>query len=253
MRHLFFFLILALTGTVLCGGPRLTVPVKKPSSSTPSPSSPAVPEPTPSRFAPGPDPEDVEDLLKQLLSNTRARRKAKKCNEISDEDYFVNKTTDFLSQWRTITGIPGEENQTEKQIVERLVIYQIGHQTVRSESLHNAFPDNIIDQIRGIAVMVRESAALTGSDPRILAALDVILDDICADTGGAQVPPRVQQIADIVLRGLSLNPQLSRTCEQARMPDCLCRWHYPCGLQLIYEWNEDSAEWVCECTEEAVC
>ncbi|KAK8002161.1 hypothetical protein PG991_014383 [Apiospora marii] len=255
MRYSLFFSILALAGTGLCGGPRKTVPVKEIGSEPSSSSSPAVPAPTPTpgRFAPGPDPEDVEFLLTNLLHNTRARRKARKCNDVKDDGYFVNQTTDFLGQWRANTGIPGEGSQTEKQIMERLVIYQIVHETVRAESLHNAFPDNIIDQIRSIAFMVRESGALLGADPRVLEALDVILDDICADTGEAQVPARIQQIADVVLRGLSLNPQLSRTCEQTPGPACPCKGPYRCGIQLVYEWDDESASWTCECTEEAVC
>ncbi|KAK8009621.1 hypothetical protein PG989_000554 [Apiospora arundinis] len=119
-----------------------------------------------------------------------------------------------------MTGVPGEAKQTEKQILERLVVYQTVFLTTRAESEHNSFPDNIVDQIQSIGTFVRQPGALVGSDPRVLEALDIVLDDICADTGEAQVAPRIQQIADIVLRGLALNPGVSRSCEQKEMPDC---------------------------------
>ncbi|KAK8137508.1 hypothetical protein PG984_003001 [Apiospora sp. TS-2023a] len=187
----------------------ISVEVEEPSGTSTSVSgtstSTSVTAPTPDPFARDPD-FNTKSLFLLIKKNLKARRKAGKCDEIEHNDLFFNKTTGFLNQWQTITGVPGETNQTSKQVLERLVVYQAVYQTVRQESVHNAFPDNIIDQIRSIGTFVHESGALTAGDPRVIEALDIIFDDVCADTGETQVPARVQQMADVVQRGLSVNP-----------------------------------------------
>ncbi|KAK8030304.1 hypothetical protein PG990_000038 [Apiospora arundinis] len=214
-KQILLFFILGLAGAGLSSSPpRSTVTVSPlDPTGTPAPTEPPLEAPPPSTD------RATEHLILGILRNTKTRRKAKKCNNISNEGLFVSKTLDFLSQWKAMTGVPGEAKQTEKQILERLVVYQTVFLTTRAESEHNSFPDNIVDQIQSIGTFVRQPGALVGSDPRVLEALDIVLDDICADTGEAQVAPRIQQIADIVLRGLALNPGVSRSCEQKETPD----------------------------------
>ncbi|KAK7955276.1 hypothetical protein PG988_015970 [Apiospora saccharicola] len=115
---------------------------------------------------------ETKTLFQLIKRNLKGRKKATNCNKIEDDGLFANKTAAFLNQWRTITGI-----------IERLVVYQSVYKTVREESRHNAFPDNVIDQIRSIDTFVQESGALTAADPRIIEALDIIFHDVCADTG----------------------------------------------------------------------
>ncbi|KAK8048019.1 hypothetical protein PG996_016083 [Apiospora saccharicola] len=126
---------------------------------------------------------ETKTLFQLIKRNLKGRKKATNCNKIEDDGLFANKTAAFLNQWRTITGVPGETGQSFKQIIERLVVYQSVYKTVREESRHNAFPDNVIDQIRSIDTFVQESGALTAADPRIIEALDIIFHDVCADTG----------------------------------------------------------------------
>ncbi|KAK8030347.1 hypothetical protein PG990_000081 [Apiospora arundinis] len=107
-----------------------------------------------------------------------------------------------------------------------------------------------MDQIQSLGVLVRESGVFRGSNACILEALDIVFDDICADTGEAQVPTRIQDSIDVVLRGLSVNPQLSAPVGQSPLPDCVCQGHYPCGLRIRSQWHDEVSQWECICLRE---
>ncbi|KAK6855581.1 hypothetical protein PG995_007732 [Apiospora arundinis] len=195
--------------------------------------------------------ESTKTLIRHTLYNLKSRSKAQKCIGI-EEDYILGRTWQFLNKWQTKTGVPGYDNQTQKQILERLVVYQCVYQSTKSEGYWTGFPD-IVDQIQSLGVLVRESGVFRGSNARILEALDIVFDDICADTGEAQVPTRIQDLMDVVLRGLSVNPQLSAPADQSPLPDCVCQGHYPCGLRIRSQWNDEASQWECICLRETLC
>ncbi|KAK8009658.1 metallopeptidase family M24 [Apiospora arundinis] len=123
--------------------------------------------------------ENTRCLLLISLENARWRNRAKKCDDI-EPDEFVEKATTFLSYWNTESAAQHDIN--EKAILERLAEYQIIYETMNTLYMQDAFPDYIVDQVRSVHQLVQEDDALTGANPRIIYGLDIVFNDICADT-----------------------------------------------------------------------
>ncbi|KAK8092357.1 uncharacterized protein PG998_014842 [Apiospora kogelbergensis] len=165
-----------------------------------------------------------------------------------DRDIFVEKAQKFLGYWKKEDAARNTP-ESEKEILERLVAYQVVHTTMLTvkEENREVFPDDLLDYVRSVGDLSRNDGVLTGANPRALRALDVIFDDICADTGKVEIPDRVQEIVDVMLRGLAINPQLNSPDCQAQKPDCECRTEEGKGLVIRYEWNREAAKWNCRC------
>ncbi|KAK8137499.1 hypothetical protein PG984_002992 [Apiospora sp. TS-2023a] len=192
--------------------------------------------------------QKVRQLLVGALQNARNRNRAKDCQNFS-EDIFFNQTMTFLNYWKTEDyHIPREgAPKTEKDLLERLVEYQIVRDTVQEQGRLDAFPEAVVDQIRGAHDIVNKEGVLTSSHSRVFNAFDTIFNDVCAKTGKTQIPFRLQEIVDVVLRGLDVNPQLMRPGGSNQTPACDCRGTWPCGIYLMYFWDKDSSIWRCRC------
>ncbi|KAK8030342.1 hypothetical protein PG990_000076 [Apiospora arundinis] len=209
---------------------------------------PATPSPTapPSLITPLTPEQNARSLIGATLNNLKDRGRAKKCDNI-DRDILFNQTTTFLSHWKPESPKHSDmPDVTEKAILERLVAYQIIHNTMKTQAQQDAFPDDIVDECRSIAKLIMEDGVLTGSNPRVLTALDTIFDDICASTGKVQIPDRVQEIVDTLLRGLGINPQLT-VPGQTQRPACACPAKPDFALELRYDWDSERSLWICHC------
>ncbi|KAK6835117.1 hypothetical protein PG987_009811 [Apiospora arundinis] len=118
IKKLVSLLIVSVAGTGLAWPVNTTIP----QSPTSIPTTTVLPGST-SGTVPHFKDEDNKELITGILHTMRGRKKAKKCNDIDNEGVFVNKTEALLGGWNTTTGIPNESSQTEKQILERLVVY----------------------------------------------------------------------------------------------------------------------------------
>ncbi|KAK8855041.1 hypothetical protein PGQ11_010953 [Apiospora arundinis] len=216
-------------------------PVEVTSTSAVSPSaSPTGWNPQPSTAD-----ENTRTLLLSSLENARRRNQAKKCEDI-EPDEFVEKATTFLSYWNTESAAQHDIN--EKAILERLTEYQIIYEAMNTLYMQDAFPDYILDQVRSVHQLVQEDGALTGANPRIIYGLDIVFNDICADTCEAQIPHCLQELVDVTLRGLVIDPQLQllppeRECEC----ECECEGRSSCKMDVLLAWNKESTRWECNC------
>ncbi|KAK8848604.1 hypothetical protein PGQ11_015084 [Apiospora arundinis] len=77
-----------------------------------------------------------------------------------------------------------------------------------TQSLQDAFPDDVVDQVRSLHELATKGGALVGANARILDPLDIILDDIYVDMGRAKVPRRVQEIVHTILHGIAYNTEM---------------------------------------------
>ncbi|KAK8047982.1 hypothetical protein PG996_016046 [Apiospora saccharicola] len=133
------------------------------------------------------------------------------------------------------------------------VPYQDAYNVIKSQSVQDKFPDDIVDQIRRAHDLIeREHGVLRAANPRILRALDVIFDDVCGGTGAVQIPDRVQETVDVVLRGLAVNPQLQLPGggDQSPKPACVCMGDVienQKGTKITYYWNKEAAIGKCRC------
>ncbi|KAK6837869.1 hypothetical protein PG989_001019 [Apiospora arundinis] len=127
-----------------------------------------------------------------VLKNALKRNRAKKCEGVDSRGVFVERIHKFLAYWETDDYATG--NKTERDLLVRLDEYQSVYQTMVTQSLQDAFPDDVVDQVRRLHELATKGGALVGANARILDPLDIILDDICADTGRAKVPRRVQEL-----------------------------------------------------------
>ncbi|KAK7965816.1 uncharacterized protein PG986_000093 [Apiospora aurea] len=205
------FLLLALAGEGLSRGLRNAAIVVETTSETvhslehPSAtqSSPSPSTSPPGHAAPKPD-DNTKAFLTGALVNERAAGKAEQCRDV-DQETFVDKAVRFLGAWKPDGGPPARSGTTTtRQLLERLVQYQdvyrlMGMETPPSSKL----PDNIVEEIRKMKYILDNRGILRGGNDRVLDALEVIFDDICADTGKtAQIPRKVQETVDVILRGV---------------------------------------------------
>ncbi|KAK8002166.1 hypothetical protein PG991_014388 [Apiospora marii] len=194
-------------------------------SSDDSPPTPTAPYAKPINLPTVTPEQKVKQLLTGALRNARNRNRAKECQNFSEET-FVNETLTFLNYWKTEDYYVPREGapKTEKDLLERLVEYQIVRDTVQEQGRMDAFPEAIVDQIRGAHEIVSKEGVLTSAQPRVLNALDTIFNDICTkSTNNTQIPFRLQEIVDVVLRGLAVNPQLATPQALVQRPACDCR------------------------------
>lgn len=198
-----------------------------------------------------PEPEGLQDVvLTASLENCLSRNRAQKCDGL-DKDIFVQRARKFLSYWRTEDWEHDTTDYTDYDLLVRLVEYQDVHQAMVTESKRCPFADNTVDLIRSARNRAMEAGALKSANARILDALDVIYDDICVDTKKTKVPPRVQEITDIVLRGLSVNAE--KTPFTTVPQPCVCGGHFPCGMIAQQYWHAESGIWVCDCLRKDPC
>ncbi|KAK8041530.1 hypothetical protein PG994_014537 [Apiospora phragmitis] len=125
--------------------------------------------------------------------------------------------TDPLADDRAflIGVVPWQENpdlKTAQQMLERLVQYQDVYRTMTSEGPKGGednapsakLPANIVEEIHKMNTILDHGGILNGGNVRILDALDVIFDNVCADTGKTgQIPGTVKDTVNLVLRGIS--------------------------------------------------
>ncbi|KAK8070224.1 hypothetical protein PG994_006840 [Apiospora phragmitis] len=189
----------------------------------------------------------VRELLSGALKNARSRNRAKECENFSEN--FANQTLTFLNYWKSEDYYVPREGapKTEKDLLERLVEYQIVRDTVKDQGRLDAFPEAIVDQIRGAHDIVSKEGVSTGAHPHVLNALDTIFNDVCAKTRNVQIPFRLQEIVDVVLRGLEVNPQLTRPEALVQRTACDCRGTWPCEIYLMYFWDKETSKWECRC------
>ncbi|KAK8048042.1 hypothetical protein PG996_016106 [Apiospora saccharicola] len=85
----------------------------------------------------------------------------------------VNQTRTFLNYWKfkTTTCHAKAPLETEKDMLERLVELHIVRDTVHEQGRLDAFPEAIVDQIRGAHDIVNKEEVLTGAQSRVLNAL----------------------------------------------------------------------------------
>ncbi|KAK6835116.1 hypothetical protein PG987_009810 [Apiospora arundinis] len=154
--------------------------------------------------------EVMKAFLTGALLNVRVANKAEECSSI-DQSSFVEKTARFLDNWKTASRVPTQGEDTTKQLLERLVQYQNVYRVIGAESQTQEgtvpstwnYPGNIVERIREMRSILEDNGIQRGKEPRVIDALDVIFDDVCADTGKiSQIPRAVQETVDIVLRGI---------------------------------------------------
>ncbi|KAK7960479.1 hypothetical protein PG996_011126 [Apiospora saccharicola] len=193
----------------------------------------------------------LERLLKGSLQNCLSRNRARKCDGLA-QDIFMERTLKFLSYWETPDYPHDSTNQTEQDLLIRLVEYQDVYQTLVTESKDaKRFPDNIVDLVRSARDRAMEEGALLNANARVLDALDVIYDDICVTTNKAKVPRRVEEITDIVLRGLARNYE--NTPFDSNPEPCVCAGYFKCGVISQQYWDPPIKDWQCRCSEETAC
>ncbi|KAK8015986.1 hypothetical protein PG991_008874 [Apiospora marii] len=190
-------------------------------------------------------PHLLDPALTASLDNCLSRNRARKCEGLK-KAVFLERAHKFLSYWRTEDWEHDTTNYTDYDLLIRLVQYQDVHQALIAENERCPFAENTVDLIRGAQARAKEAGALRSANARVLDALDVIYDDICADTKKTKVPSRVQEMTDIVLRGLSVNAE--KTPLTSNPSPCRCNKHkYPCGVIATVYWDAESAYWVCDC------
>ncbi|KAK7960545.1 hypothetical protein PG988_011759 [Apiospora saccharicola] len=195
-------------------------------------------------------PELLDMALNVSLANCISHHRAQKCEGL-DQSTFLERAHKFLGYWETEDWEQDIDNQTEYDLLIRLVKYQDVHRelaeaTAAQSEQHCTFADNTIELIRRAQARASEAGALKGANSHILDALDVIYNDICADTKKSKVPPEVQEMTDIVLRGLSIKAE--RTAFNTNPEPCICLGHFPCGLRAQQWWHAETGEWQCRCT-----
>lgn len=191
---------------------------------------------------------EMDLMFLGVLKNALRRNRAKMCQGIDPKGHFLERIHQFLSYWETDDYSTG--NKTERDLLVRLVEYQSVYQTMVTQSRQDAFPDDIVDQVRSLHDLATKGGALAGANARVLDPLDIILDDVCADTGRAKVPRRVQEIVDVILHGLEYNAEIGNSASPPR--DCKCvgtRDDYPCGVTARAYWLEETAVWHCQCLQ----
>ncbi|KAK6855578.1 hypothetical protein PG995_007729 [Apiospora arundinis] len=155
--------------------------------------------------------EVVKAFLTGALLNVRVANKAEECSSI-DQSSFVEKTVRFLDNWKTAARVPTQDVDTTKQLLERLIQYQDVYRIIGSKPRTPkgtapptwSYPGNIVERIREMRSILEDNGITRGKDSRVLNALDVIFNDVCADTGNiSQIPRTVQETVDTVLRGIS--------------------------------------------------
>ncbi|KAK6835115.1 hypothetical protein PG987_009809 [Apiospora arundinis] len=214
------------------------------------PSTQPIPRP-PNIQAPTPE-ENVRELLLEVLRSARARDKTHECDGIGKESFY-NESLKFLDHRKTedyYVPRPDGVQKTEKDILDRLVVYQIVADTIQEQNRQVAVPETLVDQIRSAYNVVKLEGVLTGANPRVLNAIDTIYNDVCAKDGRSQIPRTLQDNIDVVVRGLEVNPQTQTPEALLQRPACQCRtpanWS-PCGLYLEYYWDKEQARWHCQC------
>ncbi|KAK8015993.1 hypothetical protein PG991_008881 [Apiospora marii] len=187
----------------------------------------------------------LQNMLNGSLHNCLSRNRAQKCDGLA-EDVFIERTLKFLSFWKTEDYPHDSNDQTEKDLLLRLVEYQDVYQTLVTENDdHQRFPDNIVDLVRSARDRATEKGVLLSSNARVLDALDVIYNDICGTTKESKVPRRVQEITDIVLRGLDRNYE--NTPFVSKSEPCVCSGYYRCGIISTTYWDISIKDWQCDC------
>ncbi|KAK8119230.1 uncharacterized protein PG998_003856 [Apiospora kogelbergensis] len=206
--YIFLFFALAITG--LCRNPHTTnfedqITV---TTQTVAPYPPQSSSTSTVSLSPSLDDSTTSYLFGALL-NERAANKAEKCKN-TDQGSFVESAVKFLSNWKLDAGVAGQNNETAKQVLERLVHYQdlyaiiFPTQRARRGKSPLMFPENTVKEIRIMKSVLEEGGVLRGRNGRVIDALDVIFDDIC--TGNetvAQIPRSVQEMVGVVLRGIA--------------------------------------------------
>ncbi|KAK8091610.1 hypothetical protein PG997_001971 [Apiospora hydei] len=126
--------------------------------------------------------DQLERMLRASLDNCLHYQRAEKCDGL-DKDVFVERSIKFLNYWKTDDYNHESNNQTERDLLIRLVEYQDVYQTLVTENEQQKhFPDNIVDLVRSARDRVTEEGALNSAKARVLDTLDVIYNDVCADT-----------------------------------------------------------------------
>ncbi|KAK7990354.1 hypothetical protein PG990_014634 [Apiospora arundinis] len=106
---------------------------------------------------------NTEAKFADVLKNVQKRNRAKKCEGLDIENTFLGRMHKFLSYWET-DDYAGR-NKTEHDLLIRVVEYQAVYQTMVDQSLQDAFPDDIVDQVRSVHKLATEDGALVGETP----------------------------------------------------------------------------------------
>ncbi|KAK8121366.1 hypothetical protein PG999_005486 [Apiospora kogelbergensis] len=197
-------------------------------------------------------PSDMESMFIEVLQNALKRNRAKMCKGMDQGEPFLERMHKFLAYWETDDYVMG--NKTESDLLIRLVEYQSVYQTMVTQSRQDAFPDDIVDQVRSLHALATKASAFVGTNARLLDPLDIILNDVCADTGGAKVPRRVQEIVDVILHGLTYNAELGNA--ESPPEECPCigtHEDYPCGVTAKLFWLKETNMWHCHCLKWTGC
>ncbi|KAK8109145.1 hypothetical protein PG984_014946 [Apiospora sp. TS-2023a] len=196
-------------------------------------------------------PGSLDRMLKASLDNCLDRDRAQKCVGI-EESVFLERAFKFLRYWKTGDYPHDSNNQTEKDLLIRLVEYQDVYQTLVTENEDShRFPDNIVDLVRSAQDRATEEGAMRSTNARVLDALDIIYNDVCDNTKKSKVPRRVQEITDIIMKGLDRN--YDNTPFDSTPEPCVCAGTFPCGLVANQFWDPDIKMWTCTCLKREEC
>lgn len=208
--------------------------------------------------------EYAKTLIPNALNTVQSNNLAKECEHM-EQAIVVNKTLAFLGYYYKPEYLHANpDSNITKDILTRLVEYHIIYNTVQSDT-YQGLPsvDNfiIMDLIRGVHSLVGEEGSLTGTDPRVLNALDAIFNDVCTvvdengcigTSGSSQIPSHAQQMIEVVLRGLMVMADLAK-------PDRPVPWlpateacecdsaHTGKPAKARVFWDPNLTRWVCQC------
>ncbi|KAI1213170.1 uncharacterized protein F4807DRAFT_471628 [Annulohypoxylon truncatum] len=182
----------------------------------------------------------------RIVINAIRKNRALGCKPIDPEDIY-----DRMERF-TKKEIRGDE--TWARALTRLVQYKIFQQSIPGDADQATFA-TITATIRGLNDEISEPASLMGGFPRVLDALDPILNDICNQTESSKVDRRLQEIVDIVQVGL--HTPLPPHQALSPPPLCHCLVHgnsnngTECPKAAIINWNPNRVGgWECLCVEE---
>ncbi|KAK7910618.1 hypothetical protein PG985_013099 [Apiospora marii] len=208
-------------------------------------------------------------LIPNALNTVQSNNLAKECDHI-EQGIVVNKTLAFLGHnYKPEYLHANLDSNITKDILARLVEYHVIYDTAQSNT-HQGLPsvDNCItlDLIRGVHSLVGEEGSLTGTDPRVLNALDAIFNDVCTmvdengsigKVGSSQIPLHAQEMIDVVLRGLMVVDDFAKPVRPVPwLPlteTCECdsvQTGKPAKARLF--WDPNLTRWVCQCEIPAV-
>ncbi|KAI1393336.1 uncharacterized protein F4822DRAFT_423806 [Hypoxylon trugodes] len=181
------------------------------------------------------------DSMMEIVNNAMDKNRGMECRPLK-EDLICDRIEWFTKKDK-------REDETWNGILTRLVSYQVFKQSLPEKADDIAF-DTLLDTIRGGNEIIAAPGSLVGDNARILDALDVILDDICAETSKSKVDRRLQEMIDIVQSGLRDTEPPPYALLPMPAP-CQCYIDSInstiCLREASINWNATAGEWTCHC------